>query len=132
MKKILLVFCLIYMVLPAAAQKRRSDPAEAKIEFNAVEHNFGRIPERGRKVSCTFRYTNTGDKPLVITRITTTCKCVDYSYSKKPVAPGETGTITISYNPKKQEGVFYKVVQIYANTPDQRHVVTVRGEVVPE
>ena len=100
------------------------------MEFSSCEHNFGKIPERGGKVSHTFHYTNTGDKPLVITRITTTCKCTDYSYSKKPVAPGKTGTITISYDPKKQQGVFYKVIQVHDNTPDQRQVVTIRGEVV--
>lgn len=132
MKKILLVFCLILLTLPAIAQRRGSDPQGAEMEFNAVEHNFGRISERGHKVSCTFRYTNTGEKPLIVTRVVTTCKCVDYDYSKKPVAPGETGTITISYNPKKQEGIFYKVIQIYGNTPEQRHVLTVRGEVVGE
>lgn len=132
MKKILLLFYLISLALPAAAQRRGSETAVTGMEFEAVEHNFGRISERRNKVSHTFRYTNTGDKPLVITRITTTCKCVGHSYSKKPVAPGATGTITISYNPKKQEGVFYKVIQIYANTPEQRHVITVRGEVVLE
>ena len=140
MKKLLLLFCLIFTALvPVAAQNHEgvtnTESAAingAAMEFNTMEHNFGRILERGRKVSYTFRYTNTGTKPLIVTRVSTTCRCVDYNYSRKPVAPGETGSIIVSYNPRKQEGVFHKVIQIFDNTPEQRHVITIRGEVVQE
>ena len=130
MKRLLLLACLALVAVNVSAQKRNSGPSEAEITFTKTEHNFGTVPERGKKVSHTFEFTNTGKHPLVITRITTTCKCVDYNFSKKPVPPGEKGEITITYNPKKQEGVFYKVVQIFTNTAEERHLLTVRGEVI--
>lgn len=125
----MILTCIAAIAMSAAAQKR-SKTSESEIEFTRVEHNFGIVPEGGKKVSCTFEYTNTGDHPLVITRITTTCKCVEYNFSKKPVAPGGKGVIKITYNPKKQEGMFYKVIQVFTNTAEERHLLTVRGEVI--
>lgn len=130
MKKLLLLTCLVALAVNVSAQRRDSKKTEAEIGFETPEHSFGTVPERGKKVSHIFRYTNTGNHPLVITRIATTCKCVDYSFSKKPLAPGETGEIVITYNPKKQEGVFYKVIQVFTNTAEERHILTIRGEVI--
>jgi hypothetical protein len=62
--------------------------------------------------------------------MSTTCKGTRYEFSKKPVAPGQKGRITVSYNPKKQHGVFYKVIQVYTNCAQERVMLTIRGEVV--
>ncbi len=130
MKKLLLLVCLVVVAANVSAQNRRTGPSKAEITFEDTEHNFGTVPEKGKKVSHTFEFTNTGAHPLVITRISTTCRCVDYKFSKKPIPPGEKGEITVTYNPKKQTGVFYKVVQVFSNTEEERHLLTVRGEVI--
>lgn len=130
MKKLLLLVCLTAIAVDVSAQKRQDEASKAEITFAKAEHNFGTVPEGGRKVRHTFEFTNTGTQPLVITRISTTCRCVDYSFSKKPVPPDGKGEITITYNPKKQDGVFYKVVQVFSNTAEERHLLTVRGEVI--
>ena len=73
-------------------------------------------------------FTNDGTVPLVVTRVITSCSCLKASYSKRPVAPGESGTISIIYEPHKSEpGVFNKVIQIYSNSVDGRDVITVQG-----
>lgn len=131
MKKIVLYTLLTTLTVAISAREAVETPvSQAEITFAQTEHNFGIVPENGKKVSCTFEFTNTGKHPLVITRITTTCRCVDYKCSKKPIPPGGKGQITITYNPKKQEGVFYKVIQVFTNTPDERHLLTLRGEVI--
>lgn len=113
-------------------QKKETPPTtKAEIKFKADDHDFGKIGERDKKVSYKYEFTNAGKSPLVVTRVMTSCKCVDASYSKKPVPPGGSGSITVTYNPRKQSGVFYKAIQVYANTADQRHVIVARGEVVP-
>lgn len=130
MKKLLLLACLAAVAVNVSAQGRNATTPDAEISFATIEHNFGTVPERGKKVSHTFEFTNTGKHPLVITRITTTCKCVEYNFSKKPLAPGEKGEITVTYNPRKQDGVFYKVIQVFTNTVEERHLLKVRGEVI--
>ncbi len=127
MKKILLLLCFTLFAVSASAEDTITGE---EISFTATEHNFGKIPERGKAVSCIFEFTNTGKRPIVITRMATTCKCTSYDFSKRPVAPGQKGQITITYNPRKQTGVFYKVVQVFTNCAQERVMLTVRGEVV--
>ncbi len=126
MKKILLLACF---ALIATGVWGAEKPA-CEMVFTETECNFGRIAERGKAVSHVFEFTNEGTHPLVITRIVTTCKCTSYDFSKKPVPPGEKGRITVRYNPRKQEGMFYKVLQIYTNCEQGRMMLTIRGEVV--
>ena len=40
--------------------------AQAKIQFDKSEYNFGSFPETSPVQKCTFTFTNSGDKPLVI------------------------------------------------------------------
>ena len=131
MRKILLLFCF---VLAAAGVRADNKPDAKKCEmsFTTTEHNFGKIPERGKAVSHTFEFRNDGEHPIVVTRVSTSCKCTTYSFSKRPVPPGGTGKITVTYNPKKQPeaGVFYKVVQVFTNCSAGRVMLTIRGEIV--
>ena len=66
--------------------------------------------------------------PLVVTRVFTSCSCLKASYSKRPIPPGGTGVIRITYEPYKSEpGTFYKVIQVYSNSTEGRTVITVQG-----
>lgn len=101
------------------------------LEFKIMEHDFGTVSEQGRKVSYDYVFTNTGDCPLVITRVITSCKCVSTNYTKKPIPPGGHGMVTVTYDPKKQQGVFYKAVQVFSNAPEGMHIIIAKGEVKP-
>ncbi len=88
------------------------------------------VREDGKKVSYDFVFRNTGTSPLVVTRIITSCKCVGTSYTRKPVPPGGEGTVTVTYDPKKQQGVFYKAIQVFSNAPEGVDIIVIKGEVV--
>lgn len=90
--------------------------------------NFGDVPRKGGDVAHDFRFCNEGGKPLVILRVITSCSCVKASFPKRPVAPGETGVIRITYEPHKSEpGVFNKVIRIHSNSTAGRDILTVQG-----
>src|SRR4051812_12956393 len=55
--------------------------------------NFGTIKE-GQKLALSFRFKNTGNKPLVIESVQPACGCTVADYPKKPLKPGEEGEIT--------------------------------------
>ena len=75
-----------------------------------------------------FVVENEGTVPLVVTRVFTSCSCLKASYSKRPIPPGGTGVIRITYEPYKSEpGTFYKVIQVYSNSTEGRTVITVQG-----
>ncbi len=101
----------------------------ARLGFDHKEWDFGQVAAKGGKVAHTFSFTNTGDAPLVVSRVETACDCTKAEFSKKPVAPGAAGTVTITYDPKRQSGFFYKAIQVYNNSPDNRLVITIKGTV---
>ena len=110
-----------------AAQERSGNPPV--LLFDTTEHNFGRISEKGGKVSYVFGFVNTGSTPAVIIEVSVSCKCTRVDFPHKPVAPGERSTITVTYDPKGQPGTFYKAIQVLSTTPDKRQIITVKGEV---
>lgn len=126
--RILLIALLCSVGLSAAAQ---NTAGKAKLTFKNAEHDFKTITDKA-KVTCDFEFVNEGSCPLVITKAMVSCKCISIDYSKKPIAPGAKGTISVTYNPKKQQGVFFKAIQVYSNDPVERRIITVKGKVVAE
>lgn len=104
--------------------------AQPKMELAHLTHAFGAVSERGGKVSHAFPFTNTGDKPLVILRLDTSCGCISAAYPKRPVAPGATGEIAITYDPRHQSGTFLKAIPIITNDAEGRHIISVQGRIV--
>lgn len=103
---------------------------KANIEVPKSEHNFGTIKEADGKVSHEFEIKNTGDAPLVITRVISSCGCTTPTYSKEPIAPGKSGSITVTYDPTGRVYPFVKTVSIYSNGKEGPAVITIKGEVV--
>ena len=62
-----------------------------------------------------FTLTNTGDFPLVIQDILTTCDCMDITFEKHPIHTKEKLTVSIVMK-GKEKGFFSKTVTVYANT----------------
>ena len=77
----------------------------------------------------TFRLKNTGEKPLVIQDIVTSCGCLTVDYPQKPVMPGKEAVIGVTYK-ADSPGYFNKVVTVYCNTEDAPIKLWVKGEAV--
>ena len=69
----------------------------AKIQFNEKEHNFGTFRESDGIVSHIFEFINTGDLPLIINNVTSSCGCAVPSWPREPVIPGRSGIIRVDY-----------------------------------
>lgn len=98
------------------------------ITFDKKEHDFGEI-ENGTPVSTVFTYTNTGNSPLVITDIKSTCGCtVPQDWSKEPLAPGASSKFTVDFNGKGSPGsATSKTVTITANTEAGTETVKIKA-----
>ena len=109
MKKTLLtVLMLVCGIVFASAQ--------AEIKFEKLAHDFGNFPESSPVVSCTFTFTNTGDKPLVINQAVASCGCTVPEYTKDPIQPGKKGEIKVTYNGTgKFPGHFKKSITVRTN-----------------
>ena len=90
--------------------------AQAEIKFDKTTHNFGKFSESSPVVTCTFTFTNTGDKPLIINQAVASCGCTVPEYTKDPIQPGDKGTIKVTYNGTgKFPGHFKKSITVRAN-----------------
>ena len=69
----------------------------AKIEFKTEVIDYGTI-EKGADGVRVFEFTNTGNAPLIITKVKSSCGCTIPSKPKGPILPGETGKISVKYD----------------------------------
>ncbi|MFO7869458.1 MAG: DUF1573 domain-containing protein [Bacteroidales bacterium] len=93
------------------------------ISFDSKAHNFGTIYSEDGKVMHSFTFTNTGDKPLIISRVKAGCGCTTTAYTEDSVASGETGFITVQFNPDGYSSNFKKTVTVYSNAQKNPSVV---------
>lgn len=90
-------------------------------------HDFAEIAQ-GKPVSTTFNYTNSGEVPLVIADVKTSCGCTVADYTKDAVLPGKSGYVRVTYN-AANTGAFNKAVTITANTESGSQVLFIKGTV---
>ncbi len=80
-------------------------------------------------VKAEFKMKNSGDKPLLISDVKTSCGCTTVSYPKGAIAPGKKFSVSAVYD-AKQLGHFQKEVGIYSNASDKPLLLTLKGVVV--
>ena len=125
MKKI---FSTVLMALVAAVMWAQ----QPVITFQKTEHDFGKIKEEGGRVSVVFEFKNEGMAPLVLSNVRASCGCTTPTWTKEPVEPGQTGSITVTYNPNGRPGRFQKTVTITSNATEPTVKVYIKGEVIPK
>lgn len=109
MKKIMLALTLLIAVAVTAS-------AQAEIKFDKLTHNFGTFNEADPSQKAVFTFTNVGDRPLVINQAVASCGCTVPNYTKQPIAPGQKGQISITYDGKGRfPGHFKKTVTVRTN-----------------
>lgn len=85
------------------------------ITFEKKTHDFGDIFQ-GDKVEETFKFTNTGNEPLIITNIQVTCGCTTpKGWPKEPIQPGGKGEVTVAFNSTSKMGRQDKTVTVVSN-----------------
>ena len=91
------------------------EPKGADIELSEKIVDMGVLAQDDDKQLLRLSYRNTGDVPLVLTEVRTSCSCTTVKYNRKPVMPGEEGVINITVDPKKApKGNFYRVLQVHS------------------
>ena len=80
-------------------------------------------------VSHPFTIKNTGNAPLVLTRVVASCGCTKPEFETAPIAPGKTTTVKVTYNPAGRPGQFVKTISIYSNGKDGSYILRIKGVV---
>jgi hypothetical protein len=113
-----------------AAERDANSGKFPVLQFEETEHNFGEI-EANQAVETIFKYKNTGDAPLVITDIKSSCGCtVPQDWSREPLAKGESGQFTVKFNGSGSNSVS-KTITVTANTEKGTETVKISAFVKP-
>ena len=116
----------------AAAAERDAQAGDYPVmTFDEREHDFGTISE-GDTVEHTFTFTNTGNAPLVVTNAKGSCGCTVPTWSKEPIAPGESGTMVVKFNSNGKPNQQIKTVNITANTEAGKELIKIKAFVTPK
>ena len=107
-----------------------NEPKGADIEFAEKIIDLGVIAHDDDKQLLRVSFRSTGDVPLVITEVRTSCSCTTIKHSRKPVMPGEEGVLNITVDPKKApKGNFYRVLQVYSTAKSGVQNITLKAEI---
>lgn len=109
------------------------DPAQptTTISFDKEEHDFGNINE-GDKVEHIFKFTNTGNEPLIISSAKGSCGCTVPEWPKEPIPPGQGGEIAVAFDSKNKPGKQTKTVTIQANTDPNPTRLKIKADVAKD
>ena len=108
MKKAILFILLIFAPLALSAQA--SGPM---ISFDMETIDYGDI-NKGSNGVRTFTFENTGDAPLDIQGVRSSCGCTIPKKPEAPIEPGKKGEITVRYDTNRI-GVFRKTITVNTN-----------------
>lgn len=124
MKKLIAVLFLGMMSLGLYAQ----DKKVAKIEFKTELIDYGTI-EKGADGVRVFEFTNTGNAPLIISNVKSTCGCTVPKKPKEPIMPGETGEIEVKYDTNRVNPI-RKTITVISNAERPTVALKIKGLVV--
>lgn len=114
------------------AEERDSKKEEFPVmEFEEKEHDFGTV-EEGDVVEHTFTFKNTGEAPLIVSNAKASCGCTVPTWTKDPVAPGETGEMLVKFNTRGKPNQQMKQVRITANTESGKETIRIKAFVNPK
>lgn len=125
MKRLFMAIACL-MVLSGMAAKAQEKITDG-VEIDKFVHNFGDILFDSGPVSCTFTLKNTGNKPVVIYSVTTTCGCTNVEWTQEPIRPGKTGTVSVTYSNDEGPYPFDKSLTMYISDLKKPVILKLRG-----
>ena len=113
---------------PTSVNTETESAKIAILEFDEKVLEYGTIIQHSDG-NREFTFTNTGNAPLVIANVKSSCGCTVANYTKEPILPGEKGKIDVTYDTKRL-GVFRKSIRVFSNAKEDNKTFVVQGNVV--
>ncbi len=116
-------------VAPVQQEKKKSSLAPTTVQLIDSVFDFGTIKE-GDVVSFSYRFKNTGDKPLEVTNVMASCGCTVPEKPEEPIEPGQIGFIKVKFNSDRKPGEAHKTVTVESNANPEFPTLLLKGTVV--
>ena len=100
------------------------------LKIDQMTHQFGEM-QRGAERSHKFEVSNTGNAPLELRGGDTSCKCTSFVVPRKPLLPGESGEIELTWVAKAETGLFRQTATVLTNDPRASRIeLSIEGTVI--
>jgi len=133
MKKSILILSIFLAISTVLKSQEKIKSTEVTTEtapvmtFNKTTHDYGTI-KRQSDGKALFLLTNTGKEPLILSKPRSSCGCTVPEWPQEPIMPGQSDTITLTYETKKV-GNINKQVTIISNAINSPIVLRITGKV---
>lgn len=116
-------FLLVFLALTTYAQI--SEP----LIFNEKAHDFGSIQESGGNVATEFSFLNNTGRPIRIVDVRPSCGCTTPDWTREAIAPGKSGVIKASFDPRGKIGYFNKSITVTTDYSGAPITLQIKGNV---
>lgn len=110
-------------------------PATQKVmpvaEFDGMVYDFDTVSRDDIPLSHDFVVRNTGDSPLLMVKVTTTCPCTTVDYPVSPIAPGDSARLVVTYS-SASLGSFNQCVYLSTNDSVAHRRLMIKGVVADQ
>jgi hypothetical protein len=129
MKTIIFFGYIIMFFLFLSCHNKSKKIEETSVKFDKTIHDFGKYKwKRDVKKKVFFKYLNTGNNPLIIKDIKTSCGCTIPNWNRRPVLPNKSDSIEVMYD-SRTLGFFYKTITVFYNGKNPAQQLIIEGEV---
>ncbi|HLR38514.1 MAG TPA: DUF1573 domain-containing protein [Chitinophagaceae bacterium] len=108
--------------------EQQKSPFDGIVEFSQDTIDYG-TTKLNKPVTVTFKFTNVGEKPLIIKDAQASCGCTTPDWTKAPVLPGKSGTIKATYNASGMGKIMKTVFVNFQGIPRAKQLI-LTGEVL--
>jgi hypothetical protein len=126
----LLLVGLGFFTMAQENEQEEAPLTGAKIAFTEKSYDFGDI-NQGDKVEYTFEFENTGNEPLILSDVRTTCGCTAPQWPKEPIAPGTKASLKVVFNSAGKTGMQNKVITVMSNAVNSTERVKIVANILP-
>lgn len=123
MKNLIAILFVGMLSISAVAQDK-----VAKIEFKTDVIDYGTI-EKGADGVRVFEFTNTGNAPLIISKVSSTCGCTVPKKPEGPILPGQNGEIQVKYDTQRVNPI-RKTITVLSNAETPTVALKIKGDVI--
>lgn len=137
MKKIALLLAVVFFTSIAYSQEQATSNQAVEqstngpqISFDKLTHEYGTVYKEGDG-NCEFKFTNTGNEPLVLSTVRSSCGCTVPKWPREPVLPGKSAVISVKYDTRRM-GTINKSITVISNAKTSTVTLYIKGKVVPK
>jgi hypothetical protein len=121
------LICISFLLLTAFNSFSQSGKAEFSFENSVIK--FPKV-NADTILNFTYKFTNKGTEPLIISEIKVTCGCTKPDYPLHPILPGKEGLIKVSFDTKDKFGYQDRTLEIISNAKKSPETIRFKGVVV--